>query len=439
MRRIDIVGAGPGALDLMPVANRNLVRECDLLMGAPRLLDACACLSGAPSVSAVRAADIVQGLDGLAWERACVLMSGDTGMFSGATSLLECIRRAPSLADCRVRVHPAPGSAALLAARLGRPWQDWRFLSAHGVELDCRELLSSARPAYVVTAGGTGPSAICRALDDAGWGDARVTVAQNLSYEDESIRTALAAELLDGDFAPLTSMLIEFPQPDRARWPWDTPGIPDELFERGSVPMTKREVRAVALSKLRVAHGDVVYDIGSGTGSVTVELARATGPAGRVLAFERNPEAVELTRRNARAFCLRNVQVVEGAAPRVLEGCPVPDAVFVGGSAGLLEDIVQTLRESGARPRLCVPCVSLETLSSAVALLGGPGFCGLEVCEVSVARAQAAGSHHLMRANNPVFLIAAQMVDEGGIADAPVDDARDGGAGGDADEEGRRS
>lgn len=433
MRRIDIVGAGPGALDLMPVVNQKLVGECDLLMGAPRLLDACASLSSAPRVSAVRAADIVRGLDGAAWERACVLMSGDTGLFSGATSLLDHIGRAPSLADCDVRVHPAPGSAALLAARLGRPWQDWRFLSAHGIELDYRELLSSPRPAYVVTAGGSGPSAICRALEDAGWGDARVTVAQNLSYGDESIQTALAADLVDGDFAPLTSMLIEFPREEPALWPWDTPGIPDDLFERGRVPMTKREVRAVALSKLRVARGDVVYDIGSGTGSVTVELARATGPAGRVIAFERNPEACALTRRNARAFCLRNVQVVEGAAPRVLEGRPTPDAVFVGGSAGLLAEIVQALRASGARPRLCVPCVLLETLSSAVALLGGPGFCGLEVSEVSVARAQVAGSHHLMRANNPVFLIAAQMVDEGG----PEGEGALGDEGPDADARGR--
>ena len=324
MRRIDIVGAGPGALDLMPVANRTLVRECDLLIGAPRLLDACASLSSAPRASATRAADVARELEGATWRRACVVMSGDTGMFSGTASLLERIRRTPSLAGCRVRVHPAPGSAALLAARLGRPWQDWRFLSAHGVELDYRELFSSTRPAYVVTAGGQGPSGICRALDDAGWGDARVTVAQNLSYGDESIETGLATDLLDRSFAPLTSMLIEFPREAGTPWPFDTPGIPDEAFERGRVPMTKREVRAVALSKLRVARGDVVYDIGSGTGSVTVELALVAGPAGRVFAFERNPEAVELTCRNIRAFRLRNVRVVEGAAPPGNDVCPAP-------------------------------------------------------------------------------------------------------------------
>lgn len=413
MRRIDIVGAGPGSPDLMPSINRTLVRECDLLMGAPRLLDALGGLSRARRVPAVSADAIVRELEEGPWERACVLMSGDTGMFSGSTPLLERIGAAPRLLDCRVRVHPAPGSASLLAARLGRSWQDWRFLSAHGIELDRRELLSSDRPAFVVTAGGRGPSSICRDLVDAGWGDARVTVAQNLSYGDESIETAAASLLLDREFASLTSMLIEFPHQDSSPWPWDTPGIPDELFERGSVPMTKREVRVVALSKLRIARGDVVYDIGSGTGSVTVELALAAGPAGRVYAFERSCEACRLTERNVQAFRLRNVRVVEGEAPRVLEGCPAPDAVFVGGSSGSLPDIVRTLRESGARPRVCVPSVSLETLSSAVSLLGGPGFRDLEVCEVAVARAQAAGSHHLMRANNPVFLIAAQMVDDG--------------------------
>ena len=171
--------------------------------------------------------------------------------------------------------------------------------------------------------------------------------------------------------------------------------------------MTKQEVRAVALAKLRLTATDTVWDVGAGTGSVSIEAA-LVARAGSVWAVERNAAGVRLIRENAGAFGCGNVHAVPGVAPEVLTKLPVPDAVFVGGSAGELPSIVEAALEKNSQVRLCVPCVTVETLTEACALLSGSRFKGFEACQVSAARAEAVGSHHLMKAQNPVFLVSAR-------------------------------
>ena len=171
--------------------------------------------------------------------------------------------------------------------------------------------------------------------------------------------------------------------------------------------MTKQEVRAVALAKLRLATTDTVWDVGAGTGSVSIEAA-LVARAGSVWAVERNAAGVRLIRENADAFGCGNVHAVPGVAPEALAKLPVPDAVFVGGSAGELPSIVEAALEKNSQVRLCVPCVTVETLTEACALLSGSRFKGFEACQVSAARAEAVGSHHLMKAQNPVFLVSAR-------------------------------
>ena len=171
--------------------------------------------------------------------------------------------------------------------------------------------------------------------------------------------------------------------------------------------MTKQEVRAVALAKLCLTATDTVWDVGAGTGSVSIEAA-LVARAGSVWAVERNAAGVRLIRENADAFGCGNVHAVPGVAPEALAKLPVPDAVFVGGSAGELPSIVEAALEKNSQVRLCVPCVTVETLTEACALLSGSRFKGFEACQVSAARAEAVGSHHLMKAQNPVFLVSAR-------------------------------
>lgn len=406
MRKVTIIGAGPGNPDLLSRAALDAINNADVVIGAHRALVSIDVPPDAVRCELVKTADIVAALtDAASWQRAVVVMTGDVGLFSGARRLVEALS---GDAQVDVRVIPGISSASYLAARLARPWQDWRFASAHGVACDIVAEAERAGELFLVTSGGEDPSRLSGELVQAGFGDARVTVAERLSYPDERITCATASEIAGQTFDDLNVMLIEFAGgAASSRWPYASSGIPDELFIRGDVPMTKQEVRAVALAKLRLTATDTVWDVGAGTGSVSIEAA-LVARAGSVWAVERNAAGVRLIRENADAFGCGNVHAVPGVAPEALAKLPVPDAVFVGGSAGELSSIVEAAVEKNSQVRLCVPCVTVETLTEACALLSGSRFKGFEACQVSAARAEAVGSHHLMKAQNPVFLVSAR-------------------------------
>lgn len=406
MRKVTIIGAGPGNPDLLSRAALDAIDFADVVIGAHRALAGIDVPPDVVRCELVKTADIVAVLtDAASWRRAVVVMTGDVGLFSGARRLVEALS---GDAQVDVRVVPGISSASYLAARLARPWQDWRFASAHGVACDIVAEAERAGELFLVTSGGEDPSRLSGELVQAGFGDARVTVAERLSYPDERITCATASEIAGQTFDDLNVMLIEFAsRAASSRWPYASSGIPDELFIRGDVPMTKQEVRAVALAKLRLTATDTVWDVGAGTGSVSIEAA-LVARAGSVWAVEHNAAGVRLIRENADAFGCGNVHAVPGVAPEALAKLPVPDAVFVGGSAGELPSIVEAALEKNSQVRLCVPCVTVETLTEACALLSGSRFKGFEACQVSAARAEAVGSHHLMKAQNPVFLVSAR-------------------------------
>ena len=434
MRKVTIIGAGPGNPDLLSRASLDAINNADVVIGAHRALVSIDVPPDAVRCELVKTADIVAALtDAASWRRAVVVMTGDVGLFSGARRLVESLS---GNAQVDVRVIPGISSASYLAARLARPWQDWRFASAHGVACDIVAEAERAGELFLVTSGGEDPSRLSGELVQAGFGDARVTVAERLSYPDERIICATASEIAGQTFDDLNVMLIDFAggagspagsstaseapaaassavdsagasRAASSRWPYASSGIPDELFIRGDVPMTKQEVRAVALAKLRLTATDTVWDVGAGTGSVSIEAA-LVARAGSVWAVERNAAGVRLIRENADAFGCGNVYAVPGVAPEALAKLPVPDAVFVGGSAGELPSIVEAALEKNSQVRLCVPCVTIETLTEACALLSGSRFKGFEACQLSAARAEAVGSHHLMKAQNPVFLVSAR-------------------------------
>lgn len=406
MRKVTIIGAGPGNPDLLSRAALDAIDIADVVIGAHRALAGIDVPPDVVRCELVKTADIVAALtDAASWQRAVVVMTGDVGLFSGARRLVEALS---GDAQVDVRVIPGISSASYLAARLARPWQDWRFASAHGVACDIAAEVERTGELFLVTSGGEDPSRLSGVLVQAGFGDARVTVAERLSYPDERITCATASEIAGQTFDDLNVMLIEFAGgAASSRWPYASSGIPDELFIRGDVPMTKQEVRAVALAKLRLTATDTVWDVGAGTGSVSIEAA-LVARAGSVWAVERNAAGVRLIRENADAFGCGNVHAVPGVAPEALVKLPVPDAVFVGGSAGELPSIVEAALEKNSQVRLCVPCVTVETLTEACALLSGSRFKGFEACQVSAARAEAVGLHHLLKAQNPVFLVSAR-------------------------------
>lgn len=188
-------------------------------------------------------------------------------------------------------------------------------------------------------------------------------------------------------------------------WPYTTPGIPDELFIRGKVPMTKEEVRVLTLSKLCLQRNSLVLDIGAGTGSISVECALRSSQ-GRVYAVEKNPEAVELIRANSRKFAVNNLQVVEGQAPACLEGLPAMDRVVIGGSSGQMEALVekagQLLKPGG---RLVINAVLLETLWTGRQAMKKGGFDQVDLLSVAVSRGKELGGKTALEGMSPVFIL----------------------------------
>lgn len=172
--------------------------------------------------------------------------------------------------------------------------------------------------------------------------------------------------------------------------------------------MTKQEVRCAVLAKLGIRPGEVIWDIGAGTGSVSVELAFANGGA-PVYAVECVPEACDLIRQNREKFGAWNLHLAEGYAPEALTGLPAPDAVFIGGSRGKMGGILDVILEKNPKARVCISAIALETLQNAISELQNRGM-EPEICQIAVSRGRQAGNLHLLMANNPVFLITGRRL-----------------------------
>lgn len=391
--RVTLAGLGCGTAAAVTAEVREALDRADFLVGAARLLETLPKDLTPRRQSAVNPRTILDSLLASGCENACVLYSGDTGFYSGARSLL------PLLADRGVEFQILPGvsSPQYLAAKLCRPWQDWVLRSAHGVDCDAVEAVCQGRPACFLTGGALGPGDLCRQLAEAGLSSLPVTVGENLSYPEERIRQGTAEAFSGLAFAPLSVLLAEA----APLFPRRTPGIPDGEFQRGGVPMTKEEIRSAALGKLAAGPEDVCWDIGAGTGSVSVELALQSRA---VWAVERSAEALALLRTNRERFRAWKLRTVEGAAPEALEGLPAPDAVFVGGSGGALPGILQAVHRANPHARVCVSAIALETLHTALDVLTALGY-ETEITQIAVSRCRSAGKLHLLTAQNPVFLI----------------------------------
>ena len=400
--KVSLVGMGPGSPALLTRAATAALARAELFIGAPRLLEPYR-QGAVPCREAVLARDILAALEQSGAENAAVLLSGDTGFYSGAKGLR------PLLLEAGMEVETFPGVSSLqyLCAKIGTPWEDIHPASAHGRACAPAELVARHGRVFFLT-GETGdqtPRALCTALEQAGWGKARAWVGSRLSYPNEEIFSGRVEEFSRRDFPPLSVLLV---QGEPACPPAGTFGIPDSGFVRGQVPMTKEEVRAAALSKLRVAPGGTYWDVGAGTGSVSVGMGMLACRNGRVYAIEQDPAACSLVTENAARLGAKNITLIQGKAPGALEGLPAPDGVFVGGSGGNLREILIIALEKNPRVRVVVAAVTLETLSRGAALLDALPFAGVEVSQITVARARELGRYHLMTGQNPVFLLSGE-------------------------------
>jgi precorrin-6Y C5,15-methyltransferase (decarboxylating) CbiT subunit len=190
------------------------------------------------------------------------------------------------------------------------------------------------------------------------------------------------------------------------------PGIADQEFIRGDVPMTKEEIRTLTLCKAKIQPWHIVYDVGAGTGSICVEAA-LMAYAGKVYAVERDAEGIDLIKQNAGKFGLDNVIVVHGKAPQALKRLPVPDVVIIGGSGGALEEILDVCgNKLSGGGKMIINAVTLETLCKAQVYFAKSQEYGVDFTCLSVTKILPAGASHIFRAHNPVYIITATKDDQ---------------------------
>lgn len=396
---VTLLGMGSGSAAHLTKEAEIALADAGCIVGAKRLLAQLPESCTERRFAATKPGDILAILEQHRDRDCVVAYSGDSGFYSGCRSLL------PLLEEWNVTVLPGISSVQMLASALGRPWQDWLLVSAHGVECNAVAAVMQGQPAFFLTGGTLGPADLCDQLVKAGLGDLPVTVGEDLGTPEEKITAVTAAECAAASFSPLSVLLAE----SAPQGPRRTLGWPDSWFIRGQVPMTKQMVRAAVLAALAPKEDAVLWDVGAGTGSVSVELAAAAN-RGRVFAVECLPEACELIQANRRKFCAWNLHLVPGKAPEALADLPAPDGVFIGGSKGNMQAIVDVVLQKNPCARVCITAIALESLTAAMQALQKHGI-EPSVTQLAVSSAKPAGRVHMLTAQNPVFLIAGNCDD----------------------------
>lgn len=396
MKYVTIVSVGLGEDTLTPQA-RRAIDEAQVLFGAPRLVSRFGG-SGKRCEPFYTAQEIAPVLSQYESGSFAVLVSGDAGFYSAARRL----RR--ELSGCQVQTLAGVSSLNAFAAHLGKSWQDCALVSCHGRDGALVDAVRRNENTFALT-GGNVPE-LAALLCKAGFGALKVHVGEALGQKQERVRTATVQELGAWQVSPLTVLWIENPAADsRVRF-----GIEDERFVRGDVPMTKSPVRAVTMSRLALRPTDVCWDVGCGTGSVTVEMALAAWQ-GQVCAVDKSAAAVELTEQNCDAFHLGNVTTVQGDAPRALAAFPAPDAVFIGGSGKHMAEIFEAVWQKNPRARVAVNAIALESAQTAVQCFTDRGI-EPELLQLAVSAGRAAGGVHMLIGQNPIYLISGGGVNE---------------------------
>ena len=195
-------------------------------------------------------------------------------------------------------------------------------------------------------------------------------------------------------------------------WKHRTPGIPDEEFERvESVPITKEEIRAIQLSKARLNSGDTVFDIGCGSGSISVEAALQIGKDGKIFAIDVDSNATELTKKNLKKFQIDNVTVVEGNAKEKIQELPTANAIFIGGTGGDTKDIIEMCQDKlEVGGRLVVGIILIETLFSVLTILEQLKFTSIDITQITIGKSRKTSTGTMMLSRNPVTVISATKV-----------------------------
>lgn len=397
-QKIYLVSIGTGSLSMQTRAAGEIFKKADAFIGAARMLEVVKD-TGKPVFASYKNQEILDWiLEHPEYERIAILFSGDVGFYSGAKKLY------PMIKDAGLSVFMVPGISSLtyLAARVGVSWEDAKLMSVHGRNENLVAAVRDNRKVFTLLGGKDSVRQMCEALECFGLSQVKIWVGEELSYPGERIVSGTPGELREQEFLPLTAAYIEN---ETAIDPVITHGIMDEDFLRDKVPMTKMEVRAVSLSAMQLKRDSVVYDVGAGTGSVSIEAALMARD-GFVYAIEKKPEACDLILANQQKFRVSNLQVVRGLAPEALAELPKPDVVFIGGSSGNMKEVLEVCLSKNPGVHVVINAIALETIAEVTALLKELPVEDVYISQIQAARAKKLGNYEMMMGQNPVTIFS---------------------------------
>ena len=429
-RKISLIGCGMGNRANMTAEAVAVLDRAELVFGAERLLRDCG-FDQPQKVSKDKpqkawayylAEDILPVLMETTGD-AAILFSGDSGFYSGAAKMREALAEAAEAGKlaAKLEIYPGISSVSYLAAQFGIAWENAAILSVHGkgrAENWAARVLYTVRTnekTFLLLSGVSDLREIGKLLQEEGeLADCRILAGFQMGAQKQELLELTPVRCMEQEKEGLYSIFILNPL-----WksPAATHGLPDAVFLRDKVPMTKEEIRAVSIAKLRLTRNARVFDIGSGTGSVAVEIARLS-PEIRVWAVERKPEAAALIRKNAEKFHLRNIEVKEASAPDCFSERPfLPTHVFIGGSSGYMREIPGKLREMRDQNdgmqfqgiRVVATAVTFETMQELLQIAVEPDVRDYSIVNIAVTRTREAGRYHMMQAENPVWICSFEV------------------------------
>ena len=394
-QKISLVGIGMGAEKTLTLEGKKAFDEAELLIGAKRMTEAVQ-KPGQSVLHEYRSEKIVEYIKAHPeYRTVAIALSGDVGFYSGAKKLVD-------LLEGNVEVICGISSVVYFMAKIGLSWDDAKIVSAHGRKCNLVSLIRHNPKMFSILGTEDGVASLARKLVYYGMGDVILYVGENLSYENEKIFHDKAENLTEyrGDALSVVTAYNENATPLSA-----VHGIRDEEFLRGKAPMTKEEVRTVSLSKLRLAEDSVCYDVGAGTGSVSIEMAlRAWN--GEVYAIEKKEDALGLLKENRQKFAVDNLKIIPGTAPEAMMELPVPTHAFIGGSSGNMNEIVKLLLEKNPEVRIVINCITLETVTEAMNAIRDFNLTDVDIVQLGAARSKTVGRYHMMMGENPIYIIS---------------------------------
>ena len=401
MDSIYVIGTGVEGEEGFSQRVLDLIGKAEILMGTASQLELFRDSTAEKRVIGETLGEYVEELKKTG-RRVVILASGDPLFFGIGRYLLR------NLPEKRLEFVPNVSFVQYAFAKIKEPWDDAVFVPTQGRNIkNVVDRIVANDKAAVLTDETNTPAAIAAELIERGRDGYRAFLCENLGTTQERIVDSSVRGLLEIPAAPLNVLILikEYEAAGEGYIP--TLGIPDEEFAGVKKQMTREEIRVITLGKLKLRHDMTLWDVGAGSGSISIEADHLL-PNGRIFAIERNPQCLPFLKENLQKFNVRNVVPINGEAPRCLEDLPDPDRVFIGGSGGNLWEILSgidaRLSPSG---RIVLNATTLDTLTATTEFFDNAGY-QVEVTAVNIARTRPFTDYKMFEAYDPVYVIVAE-------------------------------